>query len=146
MAARLRGHADARIDEKGRLKMPSVFKKSLESAYGGALFVTAFSDEYLQIYPLQVWEEIESRVAALGKMHPLKRKFLTRANRYGSEVEMDSQGRISIKPNQRQLIGIEDEITLIGCTDHLEIWPAQQLARLDGEDALTADDFASLGI
>ena len=126
--------------------MPSVFKKNLEGAYGGALFVTALDDDHLQIYPLSVWEEIEAKVNALGKMNPLKRKFLTRANRCGAEVEMDGQGRILIKPNQRKLVGIEVEVSLIGCTDHLELWPAESIADLDGQDALTSKDFEALGI
>lgn len=126
--------------------MPSVFKKTLEATYGGALFITALTDEYLQIYPLQVWEEIETRINARGKMNPLKRKFLTRANRYGTEVEMDSQGRIHLKPGQRGLIGVAQEMSLIGCTDHLELWPGERLAALEGQDALTADDFEALEI
>jgi len=146
MTTRLRGHADARIDEKGRLKIPSVFKKSLKDTYGGALFITALTDDHLQVYPIQVWEEIESRVNQLGKMNPLKRKFLTRANRYGAEVEMDGQGRISVKPNQRRLVGLDGDISLIGCTDHIELWPAREMAELDGNDALTSEDFEQLGI
>ncbi len=146
MAARLRGHAEARIDDKGRLKMPSSFKKNLEGAYGGALFITALTDEYLAIYPIAVWEEIESRVNELGAMNPLKRKFLTRANRYGAEVGMDSQGRILIKPNQRRLVGIEDDVVLIGCTDHLEMWPAKEMEDLEGADSFSNEDFNLLGI
>ena len=127
--------------------MPSTFRKSLEGAYGGALFVTALTDGFLQIYPLEVWEEIEGKVNALGSMNPLKRKFLTRANRYGAEVEMDSQGRVSIKAVQRQLVGLDDEVVLIGCTDHLELWPADAMeAELDGKDAFSEDDFMTLGI
>ncbi len=126
--------------------MPSVFKKSLEGMYGGSLFVTALTDDHLQIYPIEVWEEIEARVNRLGQMHPLKRKFLTRANRYGAEVDMDGQGRISIKPVQRKLIGLEADVSLIGCTDHLELWPASEMSELDGKDALTASDFEHLGI
>jgi len=126
--------------------MPSVFKKNLEGAYGGALFVTALSDDHLQIYPLSVWEEIEARVNALGKMNPLKRKFMTRANRCGAEVEMDGQGRISLRSNQRKLVGIDQEVSLIGCTDHLELWPAESIADLDGRDSLTSQDFEKLGI
>ena len=146
MATRLRGHAEARIDDKGRLKMPSAIKRNLEGTYGGALFVTALTDEFLQIYPIQVWEEIEARIAALGKMHPLKRKFLTRANRCGAEVDMDGQGRILIKPSQRSQVGIRDDVVLIGCTDHLELWPAESIAAMEGKDSLSAEEFTTLGI
>jgi len=134
------------MDEKGRFKMPSVFKKTLEGTFGGALFITALTDEHLLIYPLQVWEDIETRVNALGKMNPLKRKFLTRANRCGAEVDMDTQGRILVKPSQRKLVGISGEVSLIGCTDHLELWPAEAVEALNGKDALSSSEFESLGI
>lgn len=146
MAARLRGHADARIDDKGRLKMPSVFKKTFDGAYGGALFITALTDECLQIYPMQVWEAIEAKVNGLGSLNPMKRRFMTRVNRLGSEVEMDAQGRISLRPNQRQLVGIESDVTLIGCSDHIELWPGQAISELEGNDAFSPADFESLGI
>lgn len=126
--------------------MPSNFKKNLEGSYGGALFITALTDEYLQIYPVQIWEEIEAKVGTLGAMNPLKRKFLTRANRYGTEVGMDGQGRISLKVNQRSLVGIKDEVVLIGCSDHLELWPAEAMASLEGQDAFSPEDFTALGI
>jgi MraZ protein len=146
MTGRLRGHADARIDEKGRLKMPSVFRKTLASSYGPNLFITALTDDHLAIYPIAVWEDIESRVNGLGMMHPLKQKFLTRANRYGIEVEMDEQGRVPLKPNQRQLIGIEDDVSLIGCMDHLELRPAAAVESLQGQDALTQADLEAMRI
>lgn len=145
MVTRFRGHAEARLDSKGRLKMPAVFRKILENTYGASLFVTALTDDYLQIYPLQVWEEIEAKVNRLGAMNPLRRKFMTRANRCGSEVEMDNQGRILLKPSQRQLLGLQDDIVLIGCTDHLELWQAGESQAGDG-DAFSLEDFSALGI
>lgn len=143
---RLRGHADARVDEKGRIKMPAVFKKTLEGAYGGALFITALTDDYLQVYPLAEWEAIEEKVNSLGSMNPRRRRFMTRANRTGCEVEMDSQGRITLKPGQRELVGIEEKVVLIGCTNHLEIHAAERLQELDGEDSFSPEDFDALGI
>lgn len=146
MVTRFRGHAEARLDEKGRLKMPSVFRKIFENTYGASLFITALTDDYLQIYPLQIWEEIEAKVNRLGAMSPLRRKFMTRANRFGTEVEMDSQGRVSLKPNQRHLVNLEDQIVLIGCTDHLEMWPADRSEPSMDTDAFSLEDFSALGI
>lgn len=146
MAVRLRGHAEARIDEKGRLKMPSMFKKTLDGSYGSSLFVTvdALSNDYLQIYPLPIWEELEIRVERLGLTHPARRKFLTRANRYGLEVEMDKQGRIPLKNVQRSLVSIREEVILIGCMDHLQLWPVEKLEAGDDPGSLSKEDFAAL--
>ncbi|MCB1050136.1 MAG: division/cell wall cluster transcriptional repressor MraZ [Acidobacteria bacterium] len=146
MTGRFRGHAEARIDDNGRLKMPSHFKKALEAAYGRSLFVTALTDEYLHIYPMPVWEEVESRVRNLGMMHPARHRFLTRVNRFGQEVEMDNQGRLLIKPAQRELVRIKDQVVVIGCIDHLQLWAAEGLDQGQGTQALTADDFSMLEI
>lgn len=146
MATRFRGHAEARLDNKGRLKMPSVFRKIFENAHGPHLFITALTDECLQIYPLAVWEDIEAKVNRLGSMNPLRRKFMTRANRCGAEVEMDNQGRVSLKPVQREIASLKDETVLIGCTDHLELWPADSDMVDTSGDAFSMDDFSALGI
>ena len=126
--------------------MPSAFRRTLESAYGGALFITALTDECLQIYPMEVWRVIEDKIEGLGYLNPDKRKFVTRTNRYGTEVELDGQGRIPLKQTQRDLVGLEETVVLIGCTDHLELWPAESLTDEKGSQPLTAEDFKVLGI
>lgn len=146
MVTRFRGHAEARLDNKGRLKMPSVFRKIFENTHGASLFITALTDECLLIYPLVVWEDIEDKVNRLGPMNPKRRKFMTRANRCGAEVEMDSQGRVSLKPIQRQIVNLQDDTVLIGCTDHLELWPADSEMVDTSGDAFSMEDFSALEI
>jgi MraZ protein len=146
MSSRFRGHAEARIDESGRLKMPSHFKKGLEITYGRNLFVTALTDQFLHIYPLPVWEELENRVRALGMMNPARSRFLTRANRYGQEVEMDNQGRLLLKSSQRELLGIQEKVVVIGCIDHLQLWPEEGAEGGTAVQALGTEDFAMLEI
>ena len=46
-----RGNAPARIDEKGRLKVPTTFKSLLESKYGRELFLTSLTGEYVRDLP-----------------------------------------------------------------------------------------------
>ena len=58
----LRGNAPARIDDKGRLKVPNAFRSLLESKYGRELFVTSLTGEYVRIYPMPVWLEIEQKL------------------------------------------------------------------------------------
>ena len=52
-----RGNAPARIDDKGRLKVPTTFRSLLESKYGRELFLTSLTGEYVRIYPMPVWLE-----------------------------------------------------------------------------------------
>lgn len=146
MSARFRGHAEARMDDKGRFKLPAVFKKTLEGAFGGALFVTAWTEDYLLLFPLEVWEKVEEGLEAKPLLDQQKARFMTWVNRYGTEVEIDIQGRISLKPSQRKLIGLEDELVLIGCGNHLQLWAAERIESKEAHDALSNEELRELGI
>ena len=43
----LRGNHAARIDDKGRLKIPNAFRSLVEKAHGTELFVTSLTGEYV---------------------------------------------------------------------------------------------------
>ena len=62
----LRGNAPARIDDKGRLKIPTSFKGIIAAQHGRDLFVTSLSGESVRIYPMPVWIEIERQLGAQG--------------------------------------------------------------------------------
>ena len=74
-----------RIDDKGRLKVPQAFRLLLEPKYGRELFVTSISGEYLRMYPMPVWLEIEQKLAAAPSTDPSKLRFLERTNYFGAD-------------------------------------------------------------
>ena len=78
-----RGNAPARIDDKGRLKVPNAFKSLLESKYGRELFLTSLTGEYVRIYPMPVWLEIEEKLGRMPSTHPSRLRFLDRVNYFG---------------------------------------------------------------
>ena len=91
----LRGNYPARVDEKGRLKLPTEFRAQLDAVNPEHRFyITSFDGVQARVYPMPVWEEIERKLAALPSMHPTKQKLLSRTNYYGQVVEMDGQGRV----------------------------------------------------
>ena len=65
-----RGRQTARIDDKGRLKIPSEFRALMEQQHGSRLFVTSLTGEYVRLYPMPVWEAVEARLAAMPSTHP----------------------------------------------------------------------------
>ena len=58
----LMGHAPAKIDDKGRLKIPSGFRKIIEERYGADCVITSMDGERALVYPLAVWFEFQSRL------------------------------------------------------------------------------------
>lgn len=147
----LRGSYTARMDEKGRLKIPASFKRYLDEKYGRPdFYVTSPNGECARIYPIQEWEEIENRLALLPTMDPARRKFLDRANYYGQMQQVDAQGRILIHTLLRSAGELLGEVTVFGYLTYLEVWSADRFRRLRLEEQPYTDEdaeaIAQLGI
>ena len=71
-----RGSAPAKIDDKGRLKVPTAFRRVLEESYGRELFLTSVVGDSVHLYPLSVWEQFEQRLAGLPSTDRTKRRYL----------------------------------------------------------------------
>ena len=71
----LRGNAPAKIDDKGRLKVPNAFRAVIQEDHGPDLFVTSLTGESVRIYPMPVWLEIEKRLAQVPSTHPARSSF-----------------------------------------------------------------------
>jgi len=141
-----RGHETARIDDKGRIKIPAKIKKLLDASNTSKLFATAITNDAVSLYPIPVWEAIESKVLELGRLHPKRRAFDKRVHYFGSEVDMDAQGRIPLKPIQRELLHNPENVVLLGCIDHLELFPAMEFTENERPAELTELDLEELGI
>jgi MraZ protein len=118
----LRGNYTARIDSKGRLKVPTLFRHYVEEKHGTDVYVTSLTGECVRIYPLPEWESIEQRLALLPSMDPARRKFVDRTSYYGQQSSMDSQGRVLIHTLLRKSAGVVGEVVVIGALNYLEIW------------------------
>jgi MraZ protein len=145
----LRGNYTARIDSKGRLKIPTPFRRLIEERHGTGIYVTSLTGENVRIYPLPEWEGIERRLALLPSMDPARRKFLDRTNYYGQQSEMDSQGRVLIHPLLRRSSGIIGEVAVLGYLTYLEVWELEKFRERLLSDPYTEEDetaIARLGI
>ena len=139
-----RGNAPARIDEKGRLKVPTAFKSLLENKYGRELFLTSLSGEYVRIYPMPVWLELEQKLAAMPSTHPARQRFLDRINYFGSDAELDSQGRVIIPQRLREAATMSGDVDVLGQVNYLEVWNHDRLVAKMQRDPFTDDDARAL--
>lgn len=139
-----RGSAPAKIDEKGRLKMPTGFLRVLEEGHGLDVFITSVTGESALVYPLKAWEEIEKRLAQTPSSDRSKQRFLERVNYYGQQLSLDNQGRVVIPQILRDKAQIVGEVVVIGQIDKLEIWNRERLDSRIDEEPFTEEDFQSL--
>jgi MraZ protein len=141
----LRGNHPARIDEKGRLKVPNGFRSLVESQYGAELFVTSVTGEYVRLYPLPVWLEIERKLADVPSTNPSKLRFLDRVNFFGQSLAIDRQGRVLIPQVLRETAAMAGEVSVLGLQNHMAVWNRRRLEeRLFKKEPFTDEDGRAL--
>jgi MraZ protein len=139
-----RGNAPASIDDKGRLKVPRVFLSLLEPKYGRELFLTSLSGEYVRIYPMPVWLELEEKLAKVPSTHPARLRFQDRTNYFGQTAELDAQGRVIIPVRLRESATMNGEVDVLGQYNWLDVWNHERFLNKLQRDAYTDDDARAL--
>ena len=139
-----RGSAPTKIDDKGRLKVPTGFRRQLEERWGREVFITSILGTSVLVYPLAVWEEIEARLAALPSSDQTKQRYLERVSYYGQQGKLDGQGRVVIPPILRESAQMAGDVVVSARLDYLEVWNREQLQAKFDERPFTEEDFQDL--
>ena len=126
------------------MKIPTPFRRLIEERHGRGLYVTSLTGENVRIYPLPEWEAIEQRLALLPSMDPARRKFLDRANYYGQQSELDSQGRVLIHPLLRRSAGVIGDVAVLGYLTYIEVWELERFQQRLLSDPYTEEDEAAI--
>jgi len=140
----LRGSASAKLDDKGRLKLPSAFRSVIEPKYGNEFFVSSIRGESVRIYPLQVFAEFEQRLLDSSTLHPAISKLRNSLNYFGQRAVMDPQGRILIHPLVRERASLDGEVAVLGQQTHLELWNRSVFEEKLNSDPLTDEELGLL--
>ena len=140
----LRGNYTARIDDKGRLKIPNAFRGLIEGQHGADVFVTSLTGEYVRVYPMPVWMALEEKMSRVPSTHPARTKFFDRVNYFGQTAAFDAQGRVVIHQRLRDSAGMTGDVDVFGQYEYLDVWNHERFfARLQ-QDPFTDDDAKAL--
>jgi len=140
----LRGSSLAKLDEKGRLKLPASFRAVLEPKFGSDYFVTSLRGDSVRIYPMDVWLRIEERLSRASSLNPSVMRFKNSVNYFGQSSPMDAQGRILIHPLLRERADVRGEVVVLGQQDFLEVWNRTAFEERLHADPLTDADLGAL--
>jgi MraZ protein len=135
-----RGHHPAKVDEKGRLKLPSAFKQLVDLGHVTQFYVTSEDGESAQIWPLVEWEKVESQLVQSSTMDPAVSKYLNVTSYYGQQVEMDNQARILLPQILRNSAKLDAEVAVFGKLTHLVVHNREVFEKNLAESELTAQD------
>lgn len=103
--------------------MPSRFRDQLSEVCDGKLVITLdFEGHCLTMYTLPDWESVESTLLSMPTLSPATRRLQRMLLGYSTEVEMDSNGRISLPQLLREKINLDKKIMLVGLGNKFEIW------------------------
>ena len=127
-----RGNAPARI--------PTAFRSLLESKYGREVFVTSLTGEYVRLYPMPVWTELEQRLEKAPSTHPARLRFLDRVNYYGQVGELDVQGRVLIPVRLRESASMTGDVDVLGQITCLDVWNHDRFVAKMQREPYTDDD------
>ncbi len=143
------GTTDAKVDSKGRVFLPAVFRRTLaeEGATNGAqtemklIMRKDLFEDCLVLYPEDVWyerlDQLKQRLSVWNHSHQAMLR------QYVKDVEwltLDSNGRLLLSKRYLQMAGIEGEVTFVGMDGTIEIWAKQKL------EAQSANQDFAMGI
>lgn len=139
------GQNEHSIDGKGRLIVPSQFRKDL-----GPKFVIARGvDKCLCIYTKEKFLQIAQTIKANANMTPQQRMFVRIFFATAEWCEIDKQGRILVPSNLREYAGIEKDVISIGCLERIEIWDRKRYLDMmsqESDSQALAKSFGEMGI
>jgi len=109
------------------MAIPARYRDLLSDHCNGQLVATIdIQDSCLRIYPLPVWEELESELEALPSTNPGVRRIQRLVLGYASDMDMDSSGRVLLPPSLRKYAELEKKLVLVGQGKKLELWSEEK--------------------
>lgn len=143
---RFTGNIDAKVDEKGRVFVPSSFRKILqkEEAQGLVLRRDVFQS-CLVLYPQTVWDAQVDAITARTNMFDRKGRDALRKFVAGAEaISLDSGGRMLIPRRYMEEVGIQNDVRFIGVDNVIELWSKQKAESLLEESADLGDNLENM--
>jgi MraZ protein len=119
--ATFRGNHPAKVDEKGRLKLPAAFKQLMDAEHVKDFYITSTDGKRAEIWPLPEWEKVEERLAGTSVLDEAVEEFTNLVNYYGQQVEIDNQGRLVLPQILRNKANLDGDVTVIGMRNFLAI-------------------------
>lgn len=131
------GRYDFQMDEKGRVSLPSAFRKEAE---GERFILLQWEKPYLTLFPEDVWQDVQARLLEYRRGDRSAWNHVREITSNAVEVSPDKQGRILIPAWLQEAASLEGTVLLSGNIDRVEIWNPEKY-RAAVQDR--AEDFQS---
>ncbi|OPZ16563.1 MAG: cell division protein MraZ [candidate division BRC1 bacterium ADurb.BinA364] len=119
------GAYNVKVDDKGRIIVPSEIAKVLNTRYASeaaALVLSISLEGSITAQPFSLWEKRANKLEELDEMDVDARRIRSMTMAFTYQSSIDSNNRLRIPRELSDLFGIEKEATVIGQRDHFQIW------------------------
>ncbi len=133
---------ECKIDDKGRLKLPSsLIKNVLESSDAALVVKRSVFQNCLEVYPMEPWERQMIKINSLNKFVKKNMDFIRMFTAGVKKVEVDKSERVLISKDLKTFAGLTKDIVISGVGDFFEIWDKEAYEK---NIATNQADFATL--
>ena len=136
------GTYECKIDDKGRLKVPSSLIKQMED-FEDKTFVVKRSvfQPCLEVYPMKAWDKLMDKINKLNRFIKKNADFIRMFTAGVKTVELDTAGRLQISKDLTHFGSLTNDIVITSAGELFEIWDKEAYEKVI---ATNEDDFASL--
>ena len=135
------GKYPAKLDEKGRLFVPSKLRGELGSSFVVTLGVNC-GHKCLTVYTAEEWQRLSDNFNALSIAQRSGATSLIFMN--AVECNPDKQFRFALSANLLTFAGIDREVMIVGRAGQAEIWDAKEFDAFELENLTPEKLLASL--
>ena len=158
MARRFRGESQHKVDTKGRVSIPALFRRVLEAGdpdWTDGLrpqLVIVYGDhrrKFLECYTIEAIDEVDAKIGKLPRGSNKRRMLERMIHGQSHPTEVDGDGRLVLPQKLREKIGLEDEAFFIASGDTFQIWKpetyeTEELSKTEEVLDALPDDFDPL--
>jgi MraZ protein len=122
----LTGEYEGTVDEKGRVFISNKLRSQIDcDEHGSNFYLTLGANGILCLYPEKYFKQI-ALAESPGTVAPDEAVVFERMNfALAGKVELDRQGRLLINEKIRKRANLQNNLTLIGVRDHIELWNSE---------------------
>jgi MraZ protein len=105
-----RGLFQARVDNKGRVKLPAAFQKYFDARGVKQFYITTRDERLVYICPLELWKEKERILdnPPTEELFELYESVRFIVDKYGGDATIDGEGRLLLSQELRKKFELAD--------------------------------------
>jgi len=123
----LTGEFECKLDNKGRMMVPSGLKKKLPEAESEGLVINRGFEKYLVVYTQKQWNEKLTELSSkLNEYDEEDMDYLRYFMRGATELSLDAAGRVNLPQFLLNHAEIKSDAVISLLINRIEIWSAEK--------------------